>query len=113
MWECPNSYSNPESDDRKAVACSEGEYCKESEGAYCPGGSIIEAAFGEADKAGCSREELEAARDKVSELFADLLPEEEAHNICYQKKKELGTCTHIEIKGTCGGVTVIEATQTC
>jgi len=61
---------------------------------------------------GCSREELEAARDKVSELFANH-PQEADNNICYQKKKELGTCTHIEIKGTCGGVTVLEATETC
>ena len=35
------------------------------------------------------------------------------NNICEQKKKELGTCTSIEIKATCGDITVIEATESC
>ena len=35
------------------------------------------------------------------------------NNICYQKKKELGTCTKIEIKGKCGFTEVITASMTC
>ena len=35
------------------------------------------------------------------------------NNICYQKKKELGTCTKIEIKGTCGTTEVITASMSC
>ena len=64
----------------------------------------------EADKAGCSRDELAAAGKKILELFED----HGAHNnICYQKKKELGTCTRIEIKGTCGTTEVITASMSC
>ena len=64
----------------------------------------------EADKAGCSRDELAAAGKKITELFED----HGAHNnICYQKKKELGTCTRIEIKGTCGTTEVITASMAC
>jgi len=64
----------------------------------------------EADKAGCSRDELAAAGKKILELFED----HGAHNnICYQKKKELGTCTHIEIKGTCGTTEVITGSMSC
>ena len=58
----------------------------------------------------CSRDELAAAEKKILELFED----HGAHNnICYQKKKELGTCTRIEIKGTCGTTEVITASMSC
>ena len=67
---------------------------------------------GEADKAGCSRQELAAAVDKINALFADH-PYGADNNICYQKKKELGTCTKIEIKGTCGTTEVITASMSC
>ena len=66
----------------------------------------------EADKAGCSREELAAAEKKILELFED----HGAHNnICYQKKKELGAefCTSIAIKGTCGTTEVITGSMAC
>ena len=53
---------------------------------------------------------LAAAGKKILELFED----HGAHNnICYQKKKELGTCTRIEIKGTCGTTEVITASMSC
>ena len=60
----------------------------------------------------CSREELDAARDKIDDLFSDH-PYGADNNICYQKKKELGTCTHIEIVGKCGFTEVITASMTC
>ena len=50
--------------------------------------------------------------DKINELFADH-PYGADNNICYQKKKELGTCTHIEIKGTCGTTEVITGSMSC
>ena len=58
------------------------------------------------------REELDAARDKIDDLFSDH-PYGADNNICYQKKKELGTCTKIEIKGTCGTTEVITASMSC
>ena len=93
-------------------ACSEGEYCKESSNMQCPLGSGIGEMGREADEAGCSRQELAAAVDKINELFADH-PYGANNNICYQKKKELGTCTKIEIKGKCGFTEVITASMTC
>jgi len=60
----------------------------------------------------CSREELDAARDKIDDLFSDH-PYGAHNNICEQKKKELGTCTKIEIKGKCGFTEVITASMTC
>ena len=50
--------------------------------------------------------------DKINELFADH-PYGANNNICYQKKKELGTCTKIEIQGKCGFTEVITASMTC
>ena len=58
------------------------------------------------------RPELDAARDKIDDLFSDH-PYGADNNICYQKKKELGTCTKIEIKGKCGFTEVITASMTC
>ena len=78
----------------------------------CPLGFNIDSMGAEADKAGCSREELEAARDKIDDLFSDH-PYGAHNNICYQKKNELGTCTHIEIKGTCGTTEVITGSMSC
>ena len=76
----------------------------------CPLGFNIDSMGAEADKAGCSRDELAAAGKKILELFED----HGAHNnICYQKKEELGTCTRIEIKGTCGTTEVITASMQC
>ena len=49
---------------------------------------------------------------KIDDLFSDH-PYGADNNICYQKKKELGTCTHIEIKGTCGTTEVITASMSC
>ena len=110
MWECPRTYT----EDGKAAACKEGEYCKESHGdVHCFFGSNVHEMGGEADKAGCSRQELAAAVDKImNELFADH-PYGAHNNICYEKKKELGTCTNIEIKGTCGTTEVITASMAC
>ena len=108
VWECPNLYT----EDGKAVACKEGEYCEESDNMKCPLGSSIDSMGAEADKAGCSREELDAARDKIDDLFSDH-PYGAHNNICYQKKKKLGTCTKIEIKGTCGTTEVITASMQC
>ena len=65
-----------------------------------------------ADKAGCSRDELAAAGDKIDDLFSDH-PYGAHNNICEQKKKELDTCTKIEIKGKCGFTEVITASMTC
>ena len=78
----------------------------------CPLGSGMDSMGAEADKAGCSRDELAAAGDKINELFDDH-PYGAHNNICYQKKKELGTCTHIEIVGKCGFTEVITASMTC
>ena len=102
MWECP----------REHLSCKEGEYCQypdySNEGCFL--GSGMDSMGAEADKAGCSRDELAAAGKKILELFED----HGAHNnICYQKKKELGTCTHIEIKGTCGTTEVITGSMSC
>ena len=102
VWECP----------REHLSCKEGEYCQypdySNEGCFL--GSGMDSMGAEADKAGCSREELAAAGKKILELFED----HGAHNnICYQKKKELGTCTRIEIKGTCGTTEVITASMSC
>ena len=52
------------------------------------------------------------SRDKIDDLFSDH-PYGADNNICYQKKKELGTCTHIEIKGTCGTTEVITGSMSC
>ena len=52
------------------------------------------------------------SRDKIADLFSDH-PYGAHNNICYQKKKELGTCTHIEIVGKCGFTEVITASMTC
>ena len=52
------------------------------------------------------------SRDKIDDLFSDH-PYGADNNICYQKKKELGTCTHIEIVGKCGFTEVITASMTC
>ena len=52
------------------------------------------------------------ARDKIDDLFSDH-PYGAHNNICEQKKKELGTCTKIEIKGKCGFTEVITASMTC
>ena len=52
------------------------------------------------------------SRDKIDDLFSDH-PYGADNNICYQKKKELGTCTRIEIKGTCGTTEVITASMSC
>ena len=52
------------------------------------------------------------SRDKIDDLFSDH-PYGADNNICYQKKKELGTCTKIEIKGKCGFTEVITASMTC
>ena len=52
------------------------------------------------------------SRDKIDDLFSDH-PYGADNNICYQKKKELGTCTKIEIKGTCGTTEVITASMSC
>ena len=107
MWECPNN-----DEEGHQVACSEGEYCKESSNMQCPLGSGIDSMGAEADKAGCSREELAAAQAKIDDLFSDH-PYGAHNNICEQKKKELGTCTKIEIKGKCGFTEVITASMTC
>ena len=107
VWECPNN-----DEEGHKVACSEGEYCKESSNMQCPLGFNIDSMGAEADKAGCSREELDAARDKIDDLFSDH-PYGAHNNICEQKKKELGTCTKIEIKGTCGTTEVITGSMSC
>ena len=73
----------------------------------CPVSSHVNTHNAASFKAGCDVKELMAAEQKVMGLFAG------DNNICKQKKKELGTCTSVEIKGTCGAVTVIEATEHC
>ena len=104
VWECP----------REHLSCKEGEYCQypdySNEGCFL--GSGISEMGREADEAGCSRQELAAAVDKINELFADH-PYGAHNNICEQKKNELGTCTKIEIKGKCGFTEVITASMTC
>ena len=54
---------------------------------------------------------------RIARVFTSMLiREKEAllyNNICYEKKKELGTCTNIEIKGTCGTTEVITASMAC
>ena len=97
-WECPHSSS---------VACKSGEYCKESDSMGCPVSSHVNTYNAVGIEAGCDVKELMAAEQKVTGLFAG------DNNICEQKKKELGTCTSIEIKATCGDITVIEATESC
>ena len=50
---------------------------------------------------------------KIDDLFSDH-PYGADNNICYEKKKELGTCTKIEIIGICGETTeVIRGSMSC
>ena len=103
LWVCPHTHT----EEGKDIACKEGEYCKESDSMGCPVSSHVNTHNAASFKAGCDVKELMAAEQQVTGLFAG------DNNICEQKKKELGTCTTIEIKGTCGTVTVIEATEHC